>query len=386
MQNIFFLVLGLFLLVSCSSDDQSSQIIVPQEQSAVTLPADYSTPYQFGLYPQNANDQHVQTAYSAWKNAYLTEEGAPEGALRVRRPRNNDDTVSEGIAYGMLITAMMEDKEEFDQLYVYYNSFLDPNGLMNWQVTSNQLVVGHNAATDADVDIAYALLLAHRNFGDQEYLDEAKRLIGLIKTHMLEPGTLVLKPGDEFGGSDITNPSYFAVSYFKVFAEVMNDDDWNTATDVCYEILFKSWNETTGFVPDWCNVEGQTGFFNNYANGGAWFFFDAARTPWRMALDRMWYDDERARTYCNAIANFVQETGPTNIQGGYTLDASQSSNFQSRVFTSCMALGVLGADDQYFSLADQSYSASVTAGGSGYFDDTVRLICLLAQTGRYVKY
>ena len=48
--------------------------------------------------------------------------------IRVIRPENQNDTVSEGIAYGMLIAVNMGDKTLFDNLYAYWTSQLRHGG------------------------------------------------------------------------------------------------------------------------------------------------------------------------------------------------------------------------------------------------------------------
>ena len=98
-------------------------------------------------------------------------------------------TVSEAHGYGMLITAHMaghdpKAKAYFDGLYRYFRahpSKINPE-LMAWkQGDTGQAVVnvgGVDSATDGDMDIAYALLLADRQWGSDgeiNYLAEANR-------------------------------------------------------------------------------------------------------------------------------------------------------------------------------------------------------------------
>ena len=56
---------------------------------------------------QASRVQTVQAAYEQWKEIYVTADGVG-GALRVQRSSfDGYDTVSEGIAYGMLFAAYM---------------------------------------------------------------------------------------------------------------------------------------------------------------------------------------------------------------------------------------------------------------------------------------
>ena len=51
------------------------------------------------------------TAWNTYKTKMIVNNG---GGLRVQRPENGNDTVSEGIAYGMLMAVYMDDKATFD--------------------------------------------------------------------------------------------------------------------------------------------------------------------------------------------------------------------------------------------------------------------------------
>ncbi|MEM6686090.1 MAG: glycosyl hydrolase family 8 [Bacteroidota bacterium] len=341
--------------------------------------------YEFGALPSNLQADIIAKTYETWKQKYVTADGCPAGAKRILFD-DMSHTVSEGIGYGMLISAMMKDKATFDAFYAFYNANLDPNGLMNWKIGPNGETAGENAATDADEDVAYALLLAHKFIGDASYLAEAKKIIALIKKHMVEPGTYVLKAGDAWGGSMTTNPSYFAPGYFKVFAEVTNDDFWNKVSDKCYDILFKSWNATTGLVPDWCKADGSTPADNvSWAKyGGKAYYCDAARTPWRIAADYVWFGDERAATYCKAINGFVENIGISNITDGYNLEGTTFRTKKTSAFVGCFAAATLVADNQEF--IDTAYTENINTFNDSYFNDILRLLTLQMQHGMYVKY
>lgn len=341
--------------------------------------------YAFGNLPTNLETEHITDTYAIWKNKYVTAEGCPEGAKRVLFD-DMSHTVSEGIGYGLLISAMMKDEETFNALYKYYNAHLDSNGLMNWKIDASGKMAGENAATDADVDVAYALLLAHKLIGDEYYLAEAKKIITLIKKHMVEAETYVLKAGDAWGGSLTTNPSYFAPAYFKVFAKVMNDDSWNKVSDKCYEILFKSWNSETGLVPDWCKADGTTPADNvSWAKyGGKTYFYDAARTPWRISKDYLWFGDKRAETYCKAINRFVKKTGISNITDGYNLDGTTFRTEKTSAFVGCFAVATMTSNDQEF--INTAYAENITTFNDSYFNDILRLLTLQMQHGMFVKY
>ena len=127
-------------------------------------------------------------AYAKWKTDIVTSDGAG-GFLRVRRPNSAsavvNSTVSEGIAYGMLLAVYANDQPTFDKLWQYSQAHLDGNGLMNWYIGPAGETLGTGAATDADEDMAFALIVADARWGGRgslttNYIDLAKTQIGNI--------------------------------------------------------------------------------------------------------------------------------------------------------------------------------------------------------------
>ena len=60
-----------------------------------------------------SNGRLLGLAYDNWKKRFVV---ADSGGFKVIRPENGNDTVSEGIAYGMLIAVYLDDKALFDGL------------------------------------------------------------------------------------------------------------------------------------------------------------------------------------------------------------------------------------------------------------------------------
>ena len=81
----------------------------------------------------------------------------------MQRPSDNNDTVSEGMAYGMLFAVYMNDKATFDGLWTQAQARRNGKGLLRWHYDGNGSPIGSgadNAATDADEDAAFALIMA----------------------------------------------------------------------------------------------------------------------------------------------------------------------------------------------------------------------------------
>ena len=112
-------------------------------------------------------DQMLSDGYTAWKAKYT--KTCDNGSAVVIM---NDSVVSEGIGYGMLLSANNNDRTFFDGLFKYYNDHLDSNGLMNWKtgVCEGPGNNNQNAASDAELDVTMALIQANARWSDGGYL------------------------------------------------------------------------------------------------------------------------------------------------------------------------------------------------------------------------
>ncbi|WP_027630840.1 glycosyl hydrolase family 8 [Ruminiclostridium cellobioparum] len=363
---------------------------LPASAAADNMSFPYDSKYPYGTFSsladnQSTADQLLLTEWEQWKSERITTSGA-KGYKRVQRDASTSfDTVSEGLGYGMILAVYFGEQSLFDDLYRYVKLFLNSNGLMSWHIDSSGNIVGTDgigAATDADEDIAIALVFAHKKWGSNgsiQYESEAKNYISKIFTKMVEQGTYVLKPGDTFGGSNCTNPSYFAPAWYRIFADFTGNAAWNNVADKCYEIVDRAKNSNTGLVPDWCTANG------TQASGrGFDFKYDAIRYQWRTAIDYSWYGTQKAKTNCDQISNFFKNIGVSNIKDGYTISGSQISSNHTATFVSCCAASALTGEDA--SYARNIYNECIRVKDSGnytYYGNSLRLMALLYTTGNF---
>jgi endo-1,4-beta-D-glucanase Y len=334
----------------------------------------------------NYNTDTVAKAYTNWKTKFF------QGG-RVIRPENSNDTVSEGIAYGMLIGVYMNDKPMFDALWTYAQSKLDGNGLMDWHQDSSGNKVGGGGATDADEDMAYSLLMAGAQWGGT-YNASAVTLINAIWDKEVEGGSNVLKPGDNFGGSSQTNPSYFAPSYYRAFAKATPAHNWAAVIESSYTILTAA-SGANGLVPNWVSSTGAgVNGPGNDANG-PYYGYDACRTPFRIALDFCESGEPRAKTYLDKLVTFMNTAGGARLaalKDGYTAaganppgtlgDYGAGMAFYAPVGVAAMSGGhdnVLSG--VYSSLAINTGNAS--SASFTYFHGSWGVLSLLAMSGNH---
>jgi len=365
--------------------------------------------HQFGTfctYPTTPDDNAARTAYQAFKDATVTADGAG-GFLRVKKPDSGTvigSTVSEGIGYGMILAAYFADQPVFDGLWRYEQSHLNANGLMDWEIGPDNAVTagGTGAASDGDIDMAWALIMADRQWGgkgtlDKTYLEHAKELINAIWEHEVDHSRgEMLMAGDQWGSVDVTNPSYFAPAYFRVFGKVTGQvENWNKAIATNYTILEKSLNATNGnasngLVPAWCDSSGKP--VVAYAGAPLHFQNDSTRVPFRVGQDYCYFGEPRAKAYLEKITSFYSGVGATNIVDGYELNGmprpekATAGGLQAASFVGPAAVGAMSIAAQRPFL-DQAYARVATqtlTAGTIYYQKSWTALSLLMLTGNLV--
>jgi endo-1,4-beta-D-glucanase Y len=348
----------------------------------------------------------VVAAFEKWKADTVTSDGA-NGHLRVKRPSepglDPDSTVSEGIAYGLLIAVYMDDQNLFDELWQYEQQHLDGNGLMDWYINAGgDQVLGGGAASDADEDMAWALVMADQQWGgsgslDRSYGDHARETIDKVWQHEVIDGKL-LKPGDTWGDWGTVNVSYFMPNYYRVFAQVSGNDGWNDVVVTSYDTMENTLNDDNGntqngLVPAWATSDGNP-------NAGVWgggdaptnYQYDSCRTPFRIGVDYCLQGEPRALDYVQKTTGFFAGVGVANIVDGYELDGSPRPEFgpdrQSAAFIGPAGVGAMSMPEQQ-AFVDDAYNAvkglDLLVGGT-YYEESWTVLSLLMMTGNFLDY
>ncbi|MDB5162066.1 MAG: Glucanase [Candidatus Saccharibacteria bacterium] len=229
--------------------------------------------------------------------------------------QQNDITTSEGQSYTMQRAVWMSDKTTFDTSWKWTKEQLQrEDKLFSWRWGKRddatygvlEKVNGQNAASDADSDIALALLMAASRWQQQSYLDEAMQIINSIGENeiVVVAGTPYLTSNNLEKQSSqpiVLNPSYLSPYAYREFAKVDKKHDWNKVVDSSYDLINKSIDakldkEKGGLVPDWILMNRETGELiaptGNLTTG---YGYDAMRTPWRLGLDYKWNKEPRAK-------------------------------------------------------------------------------------------
>ncbi len=245
------------------------------------------------------------------------------GGGLVHRPKSEypGDAVSEAVGYGMLIALYADDQQTFNEILDASYKSLWQGCYLDWQLKLNGSK-SRGAATDAEEDVALSLIFADQlvkagkwqNYSGPvgSYESHAKKILGCMWSteQITDQGTLA--PGAGWGGEGFVNVGYFSPAWYKVFAEFDPNHDWKKVVDRSYQIIANSPGYSLGMVPDWMKPDG--GYvtdglgYNAYFDSKA-FFKDAIRILWRVALDAIWFDEPRAKTFLQNSLAFIKSKG-----------------------------------------------------------------------------
>ncbi len=377
---------------------------------------------------QQTLDRQLVDFYAAWKSVYL-KRGCGDGRVYVATSGDGKPTwggsaehsitVSEAHGYGMLALVMLADadpeaKDLFDgmvRFFLDHPATSDP-GLMAWNQVEGcdngaEVVGGSNSATDGDLDIAYALLLADSKWGSTgafDYRALAQRTLDAILAHdVAGQGDFVqigdwVETGDDATYAFTTRTSDFMLSHFRAFAEATGNDRWLRVRDETYDIvasIVQRFSPGRGLAPDFVvglpdhPQPAPSGFLEGEFDGD--YSWNAARYPWRVGLDYLLYGEKRAYEALAPLNAFIQTStcgDPTEIASTYLLDGrippDQSRN--PMAFVSMFAVGAM-IDRKNQKWLDALWSDMLDSDLSDedYFGNTLKLMAMIAVTGHWSK-
>lgn len=358
-------------------------------------PFPQSLNYQFGIKATNAQVDKIQSHYQSWVTNFYVESG------NMARIKFDDGqyTVSEGIGYGMLIYVYMDNQtnqtqSKFDKLYNYYSNFSRYQSgsrkyLMDWKIQGFTSVNGSGAATDGDLDVALALLIAHKQWGSSgsiNYIHEAEILLTFIYDKLVD-GNKLLKPGDNWNSEK--NPCYFTTAAIGLFDRVQTLENFTQTRDWAgvytqSQVYLKNSQATSGLWPDWTSPDlNATPSSGNRGN----YYWDACRTPWRVAWDYLWYGTSDAQTMCAKSVQFLSNKGllsnPAGINSGYTMAGNtyNSDGSGNACFVGGFAAAMMTNSSNQSNL-DTYYNTIVNNRETyGYYAPTLQILYLLTLSG-----
>ena len=351
-------------------------------------------------------DGKTAAAYDKWKTAYLVA-GCGDGRSYVKaNPVNAPLVVSEGQGYGMLITAIFAGHDpgaqaSFDGLYRFFRDHPSRGhrDLMAWSQgldCKNSTTEGANSATDGDLDIGFALLLADKQWGSDgavNYFGEALRVLDAILRRDVNLTTNLTLLGDWVGGDQVysnsTRTSDWMLGHFTAFAAATKSPRWQQVVDAHLNMLPRAQNASTGLVPDFLvgtagNPAPAPPMFLEGQNDG-FYAYNACRVPWRLGTAYAVSGDARlgaALQKLNAWVRTKTAEDPAAIVAGYHLDGTAFRDWSSMAFTAPFGVSAM-ADASNQAWLDAVWGEVLRGGDEGYYEDSIRLMSMIVLSGNW---
>ncbi|HZU82862.1 MAG TPA: glycosyl hydrolase family 8 [Polyangiaceae bacterium] len=377
---------------------------------------------------RTAAGKYLLWAYRNWQTNFVRQAGSTTTPCTssstqciVMSPEQSF-VVSEGIGYGMLISAYMNDQTLFDRFWAYWAANPAAAPLMTWKFNQNGVgATGSGSATDADQDAAFALYLASKKWTTSpmgfNYASLAVSMINAIWTNDFDPNTHLPTEGSNIHTSEPTNPSYFAPAYYPIFAGLSGvsaaaSAGFTAAVGAEYTALNKISGST--LPPAWCSNTCASAGGGGFANATD-YQYDAHRVPWRVGVDFCWNGSTQASGYLNHLSQFFsgQVASSGGVGGGIDalFDEYTTAN-PPAVCTGCTpaaqpnsmslvgtaAVGALAGGATYSSFVNAGWQFVLDGINRGkpnvdptktayytYFNSTVGLLTALTLSGNFYK-
>ena len=412
------LLVFLFSLPGCSQNVITAESATDiSAQPRVPFPAHLH--YHKGILQPNHLSKEVQDdfickAYDHWKSQYLVAVSArnsPEPQFRITAgSRKWSKSFSEGLGYGMMLVTYMSGYDPaaqkiFNGLLRFVNnnpSSIDKR-LMAFQVP---VELSHrDSAFDGDADIAFALLLADKQWGSNglvNYRKEAISRINALFETVIGKDSLLPMLGD-WVEPDGTKYNQFSVrssdiipTHFKLFASVTSNHQWllvDKRSHAVLEVIQKQYSPRSGLVPDFIVRSSDTdtpfkpappSYLESKYDGH--YFYNAARVPWRLGSDALLNDDRSSHNQVRRIAEWViniENYDPTDIGPGYHLNGKRlnNSSYLSKAFIGPFGVAAMNLENGQ-SFLNKAFDICAEL-KQDYYEDSIGIFCLLLMTGNY---
>jgi len=356
---------------------------------------------------QTILDKNTSDFYNKWKQEYLVS-GCKAGEYYIDYDKGQ--TVSEAHGYGMMIAVYMagfdaDAKKYFDGMYKYFRNH--PSGitpdLMAWKQNKHCVdIEGNDSATDGDIDVAFSLLLADKQWGSDgviNYKEEAKKVITAIMKADVNSREFNVLYGDWVNSSDTkyynaTRSSDFIIDHFRSFDNVFSSSDWIKVVDKCYDIIDEiqtKYSNNTGLVPDFMiNTNGKVkpapkGHLEGDSDG--YYSYNACRFPWRIGTDYLISGDARAKKTLDKLNAWIKNktnNKPSKIMDGYKLDGTATATWSDAAFVAPFAVSaMINSDNQTWLNNIYSELLSTNFNSQGYYENSIQLLSYLVISGNY---
>jgi len=310
-----------------------------------------------------------------YKKKFLARDG------RIQDIYQNGCSHSEGQGYGMLLAVSNNDRPAFDLIWDWTKNNLqvrETDHLFCWlwgkRPNGKWEVIDFNNASDGDVLIAWALLMASEKWHEERFLLEAKMIIASIREELsfALDHRLYILPGYYGFLNDkylTLNPSYQIPSAYQDFARVDDPGFWQKACSDALDFLKRAEFSEWRLPPDWVRVNRENAGIEP-ASRGPLFGFDA----YRVFLYISWHREGILDNGLRALSSYFRKNGvlpcTVDLKGGYVAMKECDAGMYAAVAALAKKRGMPGLADRLMDRADSKIRLET----DNYFSATLFLL------------
>jgi endo-1,4-beta-D-glucanase Y len=285
--------------------------------------------------PPMTPESRLDALWTAYRERHITAAGA------VVDPRQQGHVTSEAQSYALVRAVWMRDRATFDRVLGWTEAHLRrPDGLYAWLWDpATRRVLDANAATDGDVDVAFALAMASVAFEHPPYAERARLLVRAIRTgaSLAIPDGWFPSAGNWARDERVVNLSYFYPYAMPWFERLDRDGGWSQTGARGYALVQQALDAGPDALPADFNTLGADGTLQPLAEGhplSRIFSYDAMRIAWRLELACSLLRDARAcrlsATLAGRMRKHIARDGRMVTQyspAGDALNREESTSF-----------------------------------------------------------
>ncbi|MBK3518470.1 glycosyl hydrolase family 8 [Carboxylicivirga marina] len=346
--------------------------------------------------------------YNYWVKKYVRESNGttPGGGYYVKMQGTGGDgseiTTSEAHGYGMIIFALMAG--EIDDAQYYFDGMLNmfdghrstgnPE-CMSWVIHETELKqYDQGSATDGDMDIAYALLLADKQWGSDGAINYREKGVTMIndglKMSLVSPSSKRIMLGDWDSNQYSTRSSDWMTGHFRCFYNVTNDQVWMEAVSEVYkliELISENYSQTTGLMPDFVvnhSPKPAAEYYLDEYKETDEYSWNACRYPWRLTFDYVHFQSSEAKQSMLKLMDFMVaecENTPDNIKAGYRLNGHPLVDYSSGAFVAPLVAASI-VDEKHQAFLNKGWE-TIKSNRESYYGDTICFLNMILISGNW---
>lgn len=359
--------------------------------------------------PASSLDFATAAFYETWKERYLRPGCGPGEYHIATDSEPGSVSLSRALGYGMLITSVMagyegKAKHYFDGLLRYFRAH--PSSLTKGLMASHQGEgcrdsEGNKSASDADLDVAYALVLADKQWGSchgVDYAAHARWVIEAVASADMHRRGRYMLLGDwvaptDRANYDTTRPADFMPGHFRGFQQFMDQAWWVQVVDNGYWLLDRMQTthaSGTGLLPDFIEAADSddprpAAPKSQASDEDGLFGHQSSRVPLRIGTDYVAYGDLRAKRVLermNAFFEVGSDGDPARIVDGYNLGGEPLGSGESMAFTAPLGVAAM-SDPKHQTWLNRLWDRIEGADPETYASDSIRLLSMLVMSSNW---